>query len=351
MSCKIRKFPPAWTAMPLPLAFASTASAPVFTGRVDVTVEDSTGGRLPGVSVDLSDLVTQNQVSDAQGEVHFLNLPVGIYSVKATLSGFNTFANNAVQVATGAATPLAIKLGVAGTSETVNVTAATPIIDVKRETTTTNVTLEELQNIPTARDPWVVMQTVPTIYVDRVNVGGSESGQQSRYIGKGSSDIDNTWNIDGVPVTDMGATGATPTYYDFDMFQEMSITTGGANAQNPTPGVQLNLVLKKGANTPHGNARYYFENEDLQGNNMDPALARTIGGSSRECAASNFEKHCGNRTDMYRDYGFDLGGPLLRDKLWAWGTIGRTNPKIRTLIGTLDETVLKNYAFKADGQA
>jgi Carboxypeptidase regulatory-like domain len=177
-------------AMSVMLAFAvggaTTASAQVFTGRIDVTIEDTTGGRLPGVNVDLAGPVSQTQISDAEGQAHFLNLPVGTYTVKASLSGFNPFTNSSVQVASGSGTPLAIKLSVAGTAETVNVTAATPIVDVRRETTTTNVTLEELQNIPTARDPWVVMQTVPTIYVDRVNVGGSESGQQSTYIGKGS---------------------------------------------------------------------------------------------------------------------------------------------------------------------
>jgi hypothetical protein len=351
MNCKIGKLATLIAAAAITFGVASSASAQVFTGRVDVTVEDTTGGRLPGVNVDLTGPVNQSQVTDAQGQAHFLNLPVGTYSIKASLSGFNPFTNNTVQVATGAATPLSVKLAVAGTAETVNVTAATPIVDVKRETTTTNVTLEELQNIPTARDPWVVMQSVPTIYVDRVNVGGSESGQQSTYIGKGSVTTDNTWNIDGVPVTDMGATGSTPTYYDFDMFQEMSITTGGSDATNPTPGVALNLVLKKGANTPHGSARFFFENESLQGNNMDPALARTIGGSNPECIASNFTEHCGNRTDQFQDYGFELGGPILKDKLWAWGTIGKTNPRNRTLIGTLDETILKNYALKVDGSA
>ncbi|HZR24970.1 MAG TPA: TonB-dependent receptor [Vicinamibacterales bacterium] len=338
------------TVIALLLLAATPAYAQVFTGRIDVTIEDSTGGRLPGVSVDVTGPVNASLVTDAQGEAHFLNLPVGTYSVKGSIQGFNPYANSQVVVATGAATPLLVRLAVAGTSETVTVTAATPTIDVKRSTTTTNVTLEELQNIPTARDPWVVMQTVPTIYVDRVNVGGSESGQQSNYIGKGSVGTDNTWNIDGVPITDMGSTGSTPTYYDFDMFQEMSITTGGASAQNPTPGVQLNLVLKKGSNTPHGNARYYFENEKLQGNNMDPTLAKTIGGTNPACIASNFTEHCGNRTDSYKDYGFDLGGPILKDKLWAWGAIGKTNPRILTLTGTSDETILKNYAFKADGQ-
>jgi hypothetical protein len=118
----------------------STASAQVFTGRVDVTIEDSTGGRLPGVSVDLTGPLTQTQVTDGQGQAHFLNLPVGTYAIKTTLQGFNGYTNPRVEVVSGASTPIAVRLAVAGTSETVNVTAATPVIDLKRDTTTTNVT-------------------------------------------------------------------------------------------------------------------------------------------------------------------------------------------------------------------
>jgi hypothetical protein len=320
---------------------ASTTSAQVFTGRVDVTIEDSTGGRLPGVTVDIAGPVSQTQVTDALGQAHFLNLPVGTYSVKAALSGFNPYANNTVQVVSGSATALPVRLGVAGTSETINVTAATPIIDVKRETTTTNVTLEELQNIPSSRDPWVVMQTVPTVYMDRVNVGGAESGQQSNYNAKGANDKDNTWAIDGVPVTDMGATGASAFYYDFDSFQEMAITTGGADAQNSTGGVQLNMVLKKGTNAPHGSARTYFENQSLEGVNISPTLAAALGNTSGK----------GNRTDKYFDRGFDLGGPILKDKLWVWGTIAQTNINLLTLTGDPDNTIFKNYSLKLDGQA
>jgi hypothetical protein len=322
------------------VAWVSSASAQVFTGRVDVTIEDSTGGRLPGVNVELTGPVNLIQVSDAQGQAHFLNLPVGTYALKADLSGFNPYANSTVQVVSGASTPLSIRLAVAGTAETITVTAATPIIDINRDTTTTNVTIEELQNIPSSRDPWVVMQTVPTVYMDRVNVGGAESGQQSNYNAKGAQDRDNTWSIDGVPVTDMGATGASAFYYDFDSFQEMAITTGGADAQNPTGGVQLNMVLRKGTNTPHGSARYYFENDALQAVNISPSLAEALGNTTGK----------GNRTDKYDDYGFDLGGPLLRDRIWIWGNLARTNINLLTLTGDLDKTTFKNYAFKTDGQ-
>ena len=331
-----------WLAMVVVICGCVTvASAQVFTGRVDVTVEDSTGGRLPGVSVELTGPISQNQVTDAQGQAHFLNLPVGTYAIKATLQGFNTFANSVVQVVSGGATPISARLGVAGTTETINVTAATPMIDVKRDTTTTNVSLEELQNIPSARDPWVVMQTVPTVYMDRVNVGGAESGQQSNYNAKGANDKDNTWSIDGVPVTDMGATGSSAFYYDFDSFQEMAITTGGADAQNPTGGVGLNMVLKKGLNKPSGDARMYFENDALQSVNISPDLAGALGNTTGK----------GNRTDKYFDRGFDLGGPLLKDRVWVWGTIGQTDINLLTLTGDPDNTIFKNYALKVDGQA
>jgi len=95
----------------------------------------------------------------------------------------------------------------------------------KKQAISTNVTLEELQGLPSSRDPWVVLQTVPGVIVDRVNVGGAESGQQSNFLGKGTATGDNTWNLDGIPITDMGALGSSPTYYDFDMFQEIQVGT------------------------------------------------------------------------------------------------------------------------------
>ncbi len=149
----------------------------VYTGRIDVTIEDATGARLPGVNVEITGPTTQTMVTDARGEAHFLALNVGTYQVKATLQGFNEYKNAGVQVLAGGSVPLAVKMAVAGTQEVVQVTAESPIIDTKKSGTGTSVTLDELQNIPTARDPWVVMQTVPGIIVDRVNVGGSESGQ------------------------------------------------------------------------------------------------------------------------------------------------------------------------------
>src|SRR3954463_16793132 len=216
------------------IALASPARAQVSTGRIDLAIEDASGGRLPGVSVQVTGPGEQTQISDAEGQAHFLNLPVGVYAVKLTLTGFTPYSSTNVEVTSNASTALAARLAVAGAAETGTVVAVTPAVDVRRNTTTVNLSLNELQELPNARDPWALLETVPTVFVDRVNVGGSESGQQSNYNAKGAQHTDNQWTLDGVPVTDMGdnlvrprnASGASAFYYDFDTLQEIAVTTG-----------------------------------------------------------------------------------------------------------------------------
>jgi hypothetical protein len=322
-------------------AMAAPAAAQVHTGRIDITVSDATGGVLPGVTITIAGPQEATSVTDEKGEAHFLNLAPGTYSVSAKIEGFNEYINRNVPVAAGTGVPLKVSMAVGGVSTQVDVTGTSPVINPKETATRTNVTYDELQNVPSARDPWVVLQTIPSVTVDRVNVGGAESGQQSNYTAKGAPTGDNTWSLDGIPITDMSALGSSPGYYDFDMFQEIAVTTGGADAQSATPGVGLNFILKSGSNTPHGSTRIYFENESMQATNLPDDLRASLGGTGGK----------GNRIDEYRDYGFELGGPLFRDRLWAWGAFGKTDVTLLTLANTPDKTQLENYSFKATGQA
>ncbi len=66
--------------------------------------------------------------------------------------------------------------------EQITVVALTPIVQAKKTQVTTNVGYEQLQSLPSARDPWVVLQMAPSVFIDRENIGGSESGQQSGMI-------------------------------------------------------------------------------------------------------------------------------------------------------------------------
>ena len=322
------------------VAFASPAFAQtLFQGRIDVSVTDAQGGIVPGVLVEIAGPASVSQVTDQGGEAHFLNLPPGKYSVVASLAGFNTYRNESVEVSAGRGVPLKIGLTVGGVNEAVQVHAESLVVDPGRQTITTSVSYEQLQNIPSARDPWVVLQTVPGVVVDRVNVGGAESGQQSNVLAKGAGVSENTWNLDGIPVTDLAATGSSPTYYNFDMFQEMSVTTGGASAINPTAGAQLNMQFKTGANRPSGAAHFYGAGDALQSTNLPDELLPLAGPSGK-----------GNRIKELTDVGFDVGGPIVKDKWWAWGSYGRTDGTLYTLNGDPDATELENIAFKTSAQ-
>jgi hypothetical protein len=165
-------------------------------------------------------------VTGNNGLARFLNLPPGLYSVRASLPGFADAVNPLVPVAAGSHVELRTTMVVGSVRQQVDVRPEAPVTDARNTSTDTGVTLDELQSIPTARDPWVVLQSIPGVIVDRVNVGGSESGQQSSYLAKGATPTDAAWSLDGIPITDMFATGATPTYFDFDSFQGVHVTAG-----------------------------------------------------------------------------------------------------------------------------
>jgi Carboxypeptidase regulatory-like domain len=128
---------------------------------------------------------TQTTTTGTQGEFRFLNLDPGTYRLAVSLTGFSTV-NSDVIVNTGTNANLTFALKVAGLEETVTVTSETPVVDPKKMGTSTTLTKEELSQIPNSRDPWAVLRTVPGVVVDRVNIAGNESGQQSNVQAKGA---------------------------------------------------------------------------------------------------------------------------------------------------------------------
>ncbi len=163
---------------------------------------------------------------------------------------------------------------------------------------------------------------MPGVQIDRVNVGGNESGQQCSYSARGSQADQNTWNVDGVTITDMSALGGSPTYYDFDSFEEMHASTGGSDVTAQAPGVQLNLVTKRGTNDIHGSARIFLADGDLQWNNI-----------TQEDIDQGVSATGGNRINEVQDYGVEVGGPIVRDHVWLWGAYGRNQVNLLNVNG------------------
>src|SRR5256886_3335564 len=157
------------------------------------------------------------------------------------------------------AVPIALRGAAA--AETFPDRAASPVIDTRATGTATNFTADELTKIPTSRDPFALMRSVPGVLVDRVNIGGNETGQQSNFASKGTRPQDAVWTMDGINITDMTATGASPSYYNYDNFEEIQVSTAGQDIKQPTGGMGLNLVVRRGTNAFHGGFRGYFDND------------------------------------------------------------------------------------------
>lgn len=316
--------------------------AQVTGGNLYGTVADESGAMLPGVVVTLSsELGTRSTVASSQGDFRFIGLDRGRYKITVSLAGFNNVTRE-VNVTTGENVNVAFSLKVQSVEETVTVTAETPLVDIKKRGTATTMTTEELSQVPNARDPWGVLKNVPGVLLDRVNIAGNENGQQASVAGKGSTTGDKMWNLDGLAITDMSATGASPTYFDFGAFQEITVSTGGNDLNVQSGGIGINLVTKRGTNKFHGSARGFVAHDKLASGNVPGNLANDprLKGSDKA-----------DHIEQITDYGFDLGGPIINDKLWFYGTWGKQDIRLTRLVQTPDKTLLPSYNVKVNWQA
>ncbi|MFN8061626.1 MAG: TonB-dependent receptor [Vicinamibacterales bacterium] len=332
------------------LSIATTGWSQTSTGNIYGTVADEQGGVLPGATVTITatDIggAPRTTVTDEQGRFRFLNLDRANYKLNVSLQGFGTVEREVV-VNVGRNIDVPFTLKVATVQETLTVTAETPLVDTKRVGTALTLTREELTQIPNGRDPWVVLQSVPGVVVDRVNIAGNESGQQSSFVGKGAQAADSMWTLDGVTITDTTSGGATSTYFDYDAFDEVAVSTGGTDLSVQTGGIGLNFVTKRGTNQFKGSVRGFFTDDKFQGSNLPNELKND---PRLELADGSFSDKA-DHIDNITDWGFDVGGPILKDKLWFWGSYGKNEPKIIRLNQTTDRTVLKNADAKINWQA
>jgi hypothetical protein len=323
------------------LVLAGTLTAQVRTGNIYGKVLDTDGNPLPGVTVTLSGVLTapMTSITSSEGVYRFVSLPASKdYAVKAELQGFKTEIRDNIIVVVGSNAEINITMVMGALEEEITVTAVTPVVDTKSTSVGVNVTQEVLQSLPTARDPWVILQMAPSILVDRENVGGAESGQQSNYIARGAPGYGNgVWAMDGMVITDPSAIGASPSYYDFDAFEEMNVTVGGADVTVQTGGVALNMVTRRGGNKVSLGGRFYLTDGKLQASNM-----------TDELRAEGLDDT--NKIRENKDYGFNLGLPLLRDKAWFWMSWGVQDIKTSTIYLTPDDTLLQNLAVKLNLQ-
>jgi hypothetical protein len=288
------------------------------TGSVNGTVTDNTGAVLPGVSVTSSGpaiMGVQTAVTNEQGQYRFPSLPPGTYKLQYELSGFNTVVRDGIVVNIGFTATVNQQLQIAALAETVTVTGQSPVVDTQNSNVQTNFTLEMIKSLPNARDIWALIAVAPGTTMNSFDVGGSRAGTQTGYQAYGRGDQVRV-QVDGANATeDTGGTG----YFNYGAFEEVQIGTDSNDASMPTPGVQINAVVRSGGNNLRGDLYLDFMNSKMQGTNVTDALQRK--GVGR-----------GDRITRYYDPNISLGGPIKRDKFWYFLS-GRDQRSGRTVSG------------------
>ncbi|HSE42309.1 MAG TPA: TonB-dependent receptor [Acidobacteriota bacterium] len=333
------KFHPLLTLSFFLITIPVSAQVATNTGSIYGKVLNEKEAPLSEVTIQLeSDTIPpQSATTGPNGAFRFANLPPGNYAATFSLPGFTEVRQEGLRITVGLNIELKTVLK-AGPKEELTVIGETPLLDTQKTGNEYSYSREYLDQIPGGRDPWFVIEQTPGIDSDRYNVAGSESGNQSAYYARGGAD-QNIWNYDGVNITGFG--GAP--YLDFDSLEEIEIVTGGSDASIQTGAVMVNLVTKRGGNQWHANASYYFVDDYFQSDNTPEELIEKpiINPLTGEPARGS------NRTHKINEYGFDIGGPVLKDRLFIWGAYRRNQIEQFSIQDVPDNTRLLDYTFKA----
>ncbi|PWT91015.1 MAG: hypothetical protein C5B54_06145, partial [Acidobacteria bacterium] len=273
----------------------------IVNGNIRGIVTDSNGQPVAGATVTINSksLIgqTRTAITSSTGVFRFPSIPIGTYSVESRLNGFETVRLNNVDVSLGltANVPLTMKMAA---TETITVMGETLMIDPRNSGTPTIYKHEMVENLSTRRNMWDLMQVAPGVTTDN---GDSLTPDLIAYGGNRQS---NSWNIDGVDITgpETGKSWWEPNPDTIDQIQVLGV---GAPAEYGNfLGAMLNVVTKKGSNQFHGSGNSFFQNQALTAVNV-------------RLPDSNFVYH----RDKYYDLSGQVGGPVLRDRLWFFTAI------------------------------
>jgi outer membrane receptor protein involved in Fe transport len=303
------------------LAFAVLISAlgpPLFaqrtTGGISGTIRDASGSVLPGVAVAVSGpnvVGDQTTTTNEHGFYRILTLPPGEYQVVFTMAGFKTTTHRGVRVGLGANVEQNASLEISQVQESVDVTAEATVVDTTSSEVGSNYDREWVENAPLRRFSFFDLVAAAPGAMQ----GGDGSMRTMMY---GSGYDENAFQVDGVDITDnyFNEALAEP---NTDAIEEVEILALGAPAEygNMT-GAVYNIVTRQGTNAFHGDLGFYYQSDGLTSNNTKD-LTNPDGTFTDACSD---DLRCPWTRERYRDFSAQIGGPIIKDKLWFFASYG-----------------------------
>ncbi|MEO8077672.1 MAG: TonB-dependent receptor [Acidobacteriota bacterium] len=300
------------------LLFAWPIAAQDQRGSIEGIVKDSSAAVLPGVTVEVRSNtgVVLTAATDSEGVYRFPSVAPGTYEVSATLAGFTSKKQGDVIVGLGQVKKVDLSLGLAGVAESIQVTAESPLVDVKQSARQTNIAREQIELLPKGRDFTTLVTQAP---------GANNEAKLGGLSIDGASAGENRYIIDGIETTNLQS-GLSGKNVIVDFIEEIQVKSSGYTAEygGATGGV-INVLTKSGTNNWRGSVGLQYQGDKLSGGTV-PAAGQTTIGTGRPTLRLNltdatkaeyvtYPKDSESRVEP----GFALGGPLLTNRAWFFG--------------------------------
>ena len=318
------------------------------TAQISGTVVDPQGAVVAGATVAATNIATgisRSVSTTSTGNYLLPNLPPGTYDVKIEAKGFSTTTSKGLKLNVGDQKTLDFNVAIAGSSQTVEVTAIAPLIETTKTDVSTSVTDVEMQKLPTFAASSGGVNDYASLALTAPGVKQDTSSLTTDLVGPGSiNNRANLYNVDGANITDQLVSGRDGLGASVDEIQEFQVLTNNYNAEyGQAGGLVINAVTKSGTNRIHGDGHMYFRGRNLQASSpfynlglLGSAIPQSapptgLGGPVR-CPDSDFTgigtpaqtmtsvAGCPRVPFHRKEGGFTLGGPFMKDKLFWFGS-------------------------------
>jgi hypothetical protein len=301
------------------LIVGGSVLAQVPTGQIFGTVSDEEGIPLPGVTVEATSpkLVGKaSAVTDRDGDYRLFALTPGVYKIVFALEGFKTVTRGGIIVEMEKTVKLDIRMQMGGLDEEVTVIGQSPLIDVKSTAKGMTMTRQMFEVLPKGRNFDSLFTTIPGVTRGPGEILGGEMWAGVSV--DGASRAENMFYIDGTEVSSI-YNGVRAQDAAFEFVDEVQFKASGYTAEfGGSLGGVVNVITRQGGNEFHGEMIGYYSGSKLTGKERDSLRYGLYDVNTAEYV--NYQDLYGKDKIDRIEAGFSLGGYILKDRLWFFGS-------------------------------
>jgi len=333
-----------FTAAVFALALSAILAAQIVAqgeSSIEGAVTDSSGGGIPGVSVQIKNLETGAErllTTDDSGRFSAAALSVGQYEVRAEKSGFRAEIKNGISLVVGQRLSVDLILQIGDVRQVVEVPSVPTVVAVTTDDSSGLVGERQVKELPLngrSYDQLITLNPGVINYTSQRagGIGTSNSVVGNMFAASGRRPQENLYLLNGVEFTSASEINNTPggvsgQLLGVDSVREFSVVKDTYGAEyGKRPGAQINIVTSSGSNALHGNAYEFLRNSGLD--------------------ARNFFDHGGIPKFQRNEFGGSLGGPLKKDKTFLFGNY----EGFRQNLGLSDLSLVPDDASRASAVA